>query len=257
MKTIMCHHHANYSFTIGLLVLAASLVWAPPVRGDELIQNGSFAAGMTGWKVAPKLDGWNPCASGAPSLTPPINDYAGILLYQDLNVTNTSLGTVTLTVGLEKIYGSSGRSVAVYLDYATTNLQVKRLMVLNPDNASFPDSTYTNLSVDISLPAEAAKVVRLLIGSLDSNNSFNLNLVGLSAPGLSSGPLPILTVTGTPPSEAVTAPASRSSPSARQAHCTVRSPSRKSARRSPPESARSNCHPDSRWPPAPCRSASP
>jgi hypothetical protein len=181
------------TLTISLLVLAASLVWTQPVRGVELIQNGSFAAGMTGWKVAPKLDGWNPCASGDPSLTPSINDYSGILFYQDLNVTNTSLKSVALTVGLKKNYGSSGSSVAVYLDYATTNLQVKRLMVLNPENASFPDSVYTNLNINVTLPAEASKVVRLLIGILDRNNSFNLNLVSLGATGLSSAPLPTLT----------------------------------------------------------------
>ena len=192
MNTSKLYHDTRFTINISLLVLAASLAWAPSVRGDELIQNGSFIAGMAGWKVAPKLDGWNPCASGEPTLTPPINDYSGILLYQDINVTNASPGPVTLTIGLEKIYSSSGRSVAVYLDYATTNLQVKRLMVLNPDNASFPNSTYTNLSVEISLPAEAAKVVRLLIGSLDRNNSFNLNLVSLSAPGRSSGLLPVL-----------------------------------------------------------------
>jgi hypothetical protein len=193
MGTLKYCRHARLTFTIGLLVLAASLAWTQSVRGVELIQNGSFAAGMTGWKVAPKLAGWNPCASGDPSLTPSINDYAGILFYQDLNVTNTSLSSVALTLGLKKNYGSSGKSVAVYLDYATTNLQVKRLMVFNPENASFPDSVYTNMNIDVSLPTEASKVVRLLIGSQDSNNSFNLNLVSLSATGLSSAPLPTLT----------------------------------------------------------------
>ena len=158
-----------------------------------MIQNGTFAGGMTGWKVAPKLAGWDPCASGDPSLSPSDYSYAGILFYQDFNATNTSPGSVALTVGLKKNYGSSGNSVAVYLDYATTNLQVKRLMVLNPENASFTDSVYTNLSADISLPAEASKVVRLLVGIMDRNSSFNLNLASLSATGLSAAPLPSLT----------------------------------------------------------------
>ena len=183
------------ALTIALLALAASLVWTPPVRGVELIQNGSFAAGMTGWKMAPKLASWNPYATNdmSASLSPSDFSYAGILFYQDLNVTNASPGSVALTVGLKKNYGSSGNSVAVYLDYATTNLQVKRLMVLNPDNASFTDPGYTNLNVDITLPAEASKVVRLLIGILDRNSSFNLNLVSLGATGLSAAPLPALT----------------------------------------------------------------
>ena len=184
------------TLTIGLLVLAASLAWTQPVRGVELIENGSFATGMTGWKVAPKLAGWNPYATNdaSVSLSPSDYSYAGILFYQDLNVTNASLASVALTVGLEKNYGSSGNSVAVYLDYATTNLQVKRLMVLNPENASFPDSVYTNLSANISLPAEASKVVRLLVSILDRNSSFNLNLASLSASGLSAAPLPTLTL---------------------------------------------------------------
>jgi hypothetical protein len=193
IETLKRCRHSRFTFNIGLLVLAASLAGTQPVRGIELIQNGSFAAGMTGWKVAPKLAGWNPCASGVPNLSPSDYSYTGILFYQDLNVTNTSLSSVALTVGLTKIYGSSGNSFAVYLDYATTNLQVKRLMVLNPGNASLPDSLYTNLSIGVSLPAEASKVVRLLIGISDRNNSFNLNLVSLNATGLSPSPLPTLT----------------------------------------------------------------
>ena len=97
------------TLTIGLLVLAASLAWTQPVRGVELIQNGSFAAGTDGWKVAPKLAGWNPYATNdaSVSLSPSDYSYAGILFYQDLNVTNASLASVALTVGLKKNYGSS------------------------------------------------------------------------------------------------------------------------------------------------------
>jgi hypothetical protein len=177
-------------FILSLLASAVSLVWTQRVSGAELIQNGSFAAGMTNWKVAPKLAGWNPTSTGVASLSPTTYGYSGILFYQDLNVTNTSSGTLSLSVGLKKSYASGATSVAIYLDYATVDLQIKRLTAFTPENAALPDAVFTNLSVTVSLPAEATKVVRLLIGVLDPNNSFEINRVSLSAAGLSLGPVP-------------------------------------------------------------------
>jgi len=193
MRTPNYSRYAAQGIISSMLILIGSLMTSQAVRAAELIQNGTFDGGMTGWKVAPKLNGWDPCSSSTtPSLSPTIFGYSGVLFYQDLNVANVSLRSLDLTVGIKKLYASEVSSFAVYLDYATSSLQIKRIMALCPANASLPDSIYTNINISVAIPGDATKLVRLLIGVLDGNNGFNLNEVSLTAAGLVPGPLPTI-----------------------------------------------------------------
>jgi hypothetical protein len=182
--------HCHLAVRPALAVLAAGLLFQGLSSATELIQNGAFTAGMAGWKVAPSLQGWNPYASGTVALYPTSYGYSGLVLYQNLNVSNVNGKTLTLSLGLQKIMGGSGKSLAVYLDYATAVPQVKRMLVLNPDDSALPMS-FTNISATITLPAEALKLVRLVVAKLDYGQ-FNANLISLTATGLTAGVLPSL-----------------------------------------------------------------
>ena len=186
--TAIPHHSAARH---ALAVLAAGLLFQGLCGATELIQNGSFSAGIAGWKVPPSLEGWNPYASGTVALYPPSYGYSGLVLYQNLNVTNVSGKTLTLSLGLQEVMGGSGKSLGVYLDYVTASSQVKRTLVLSPDDAVLPMS-FTNVTAAVTLPAEAVKLVRLVVAKLDFGQ-FNANLISLTGTGLTPGAVPALT----------------------------------------------------------------
>jgi major membrane immunogen (membrane-anchored lipoprotein) len=181
--------HRAASLT-ALAALVAGLLSKDVSGATELIQNGSFSAGMAGWKVAPSLAGWNPCSGSTVALYPPAYGYSGLVLYQNLNVPSVSGQTLTLSLGLQMVMGTSGKTIAVYLDYATASSQVKRSLVLNPDDSVFPTG-FTNVSTTVTLPAEAAKLVRLVVAKMDMGQ-FNANLISLTSTGLTPGPVPVL-----------------------------------------------------------------
>jgi len=164
----------------------------PPV---ELLRNGSFAGGMDGWKVNPALPGWNPWFSGEVALHPPSYSFNGMLFYQNLNVAGVSGKTLTVSLSLQNAYALAGNAIAVDLDYATAGGQIKRLEVLNPDNASVP-MVYSNVTADFTLPAEASKVVRLSIVK-KNNGQFSTTNVSLAGVGLTAGNVPVITSTST------------------------------------------------------------
>ena len=175
---------------VALTALATGLLGSQPARAAELLQNGSFALGMTGWKTAPALGDFNPYSAGVVALHPSTYGYSGLILYQNLNVTNVSGQTLTLSASLQTFGAGAGRTVAVYLDYVTASSQVKRILALNPDNSLFSMS-YTAVTNDIALPDEAVKLVRLVVSTLDSGQ-FNANQFSLSGTGLTPGALPTL-----------------------------------------------------------------
>ena len=175
------------------MALAAGFLGLQKAGAAELLQNGSFAQGMTGWKTAPKLGDWSPFSDGAVVLYPSTYGYSGPILYQNLNVPNVSGRSLTLSARLVSVYPSSGRTVAVYLDYATTGSQIKRILALNPDNSLF-SLGYTTVTTNITMPAEAAKLVRLVVGTLDGSQ-FAANLFSLTGSGVSPGALPTLAST--------------------------------------------------------------
>ena len=114
-----------------LLLLAAARVPA-----GELVQNGSFTSGLTGWKIPEALGTWNPLqVTGWVSLLPPDSAYSGVVLYQNLNVSGASGLGLTFAVSVQKAYGSSGATLSFCVDYATGGGQTKRLVMLNPADA--------------------------------------------------------------------------------------------------------------------------
>ena len=148
--------------------MAAGLLSSQTAQAAELVQNGSFTLGMTGWKTAPAHGDWNPYPAGAVALYLPTYGYPGPILYQNLNVANVGGQTLALSASLQAVYPSSGKTVAVYLDYATASSQIKRILALNPDNSQF-SSGYATASTNVTLPAEATKLVRLVVGTLDGS----------------------------------------------------------------------------------------
>lgn len=177
-------------FLAALTALAVGLLGLQKVQAVELLQNGSFTLGMAGWKTAPKSGDWSPLSDGAVVLYPPTGGYWGPVLYQNLNVSNVGGKTLTLAARLVSVYPCTGRTVAVYLDYATASSQTKRILALNPDDAQF-SLGYTMVSTNITMPGEAVKLVRLVVGTLDSSQ-FAANLFSLTGSGVSSGALPTL-----------------------------------------------------------------
>ena len=193
MNTVLCpqYHCRHISLLQRLFCLGSLLVLALRLPAAELLRNGSFAGGLNAWKINPALSDWSPWQSGAVSLHPPGYGFTGIVLYQNLNVPSVAGKTLTVTASLQKAYAPSGRTVAVYVDYATAAGQIKRLTVLNPDNAWF-QSDYTNMTADFTLPAEAAKLVRLSLAKLISGD-FSTTNVSLSGSGLTAGNVPAIT----------------------------------------------------------------
>jgi hypothetical protein len=89
------------------IALAAGLLGSQKAQAAELVQNGSFALGMAGWKTAPKLGDWNPLSAGAVALYPSTYGYSGPILYQNLNVPNVGGQTLALSARLQAVYPST------------------------------------------------------------------------------------------------------------------------------------------------------
>jgi hypothetical protein len=171
------------------LLISLALLPAAWLSAGELIQNGSFGGGFDGWKVPEALGAWNPLpGTGWVSLQPSDSRYSGVVLYQNLNVSGASGLGLAFAVGVKKAYGSSGSTLSFCVDYATAGAQIKRLLLLSPADAAITNGVATNLSATVTLPAEAAKLVRLVVlksgyGSFQANN-FSLTASGAGAGGV-------------------------------------------------------------------------
>ena len=172
-----------------LLLLLAT----PGASAGELIQNGSFTSGLSGWKTPEALGTWNPLqGTGWVSLLPSDSAYSGVVLYQNLNVSGASGLGLTFAVSVQKAYGSWDATLSFCVDYATAGGQTKRVVMLNPADAGITNGVVTNLSATVTLPAEAAKLLRLAVVK-NGSGSFQADNFSLTTSGATAGAVPQIT----------------------------------------------------------------
>ncbi len=181
---------------LGLALIAGT---SARLAATELLTNGDFSAGLADWKLSSRLAGWSPLQD-VPS-TPPISlhpegmalsGFQGVMLYQNLNITGVSGRTVTFSLDLLKSYAPPGHTLAFYLDCQLTNGTVTRVSALSPDNDLLPSFSTTNLSVTVTLPDGAARLVRLAVAK-QGYGEFNVGNFSLTATGVSVAPTPVIT----------------------------------------------------------------
>lgn len=125
-------------------------------------------------------------------LHPPAYSYQGTVVYQNLNVTVAGGASAALSVKLKKSYAPTGKSLSFELDYITAGGQANRIGLLAPDNDGIAD--WTTQSATVSLPADASKVVRLIVKK-QGYGDFLMDDVSLSIAGTAE-PVPVITSAG-------------------------------------------------------------
>ena len=189
--------------SLGMAPLALALALIAGTRerlaAAELLTNGNFSAGLAGWKLSSRLAGWSPLQDIVD--TPPISlhpeemalsDFQGVMLYQNLNVTGVAGRIVTLSLDVQKLGEPSGHTLAFYLDCQLTNGTVTRVSALSPDNDLLPSFSTTNLSVTVTLPDGAARLMRLAVAK-QGYGEFNVGKFSLTATGVTVAPAPVIT----------------------------------------------------------------
>jgi hypothetical protein len=184
-----------YFAAAAVLVCAAACAYGGTV---EVVQNGSFESGLTGWTVARDVSAWPVLQSdGANSYVSlhPSMGFRGPLLWQSLNVTGISGATVKVSMGLTWMYDSMtcGQSIAVYLDYVTTAGETRSLKVINPKDCEI--SYYGNpVLADVTLPGDAAKLTKVCIARVDQwGQAFGDNVSVLVPDTATVGSVPRIT----------------------------------------------------------------
>jgi hypothetical protein len=178
---------ADRACVLGLL-LAATMA----TSAEEVISNGNFSSGLAHWRMHPSLASWNPLSEGAVLLHPPSWSYQGTVVYQNLNVTVEGGASAVLSVRLKKYYAPTGKSLSFELDYITTSGQANRIGLLSPDNDGIDD--WGTQTATVSLPADASKVVRLVVNK-QGYGEFLMDDVSLSIAG-TARPVPVITSAG-------------------------------------------------------------
>lgn len=180
---------------LGFFLAAASLQAATV----EMAQNGSFDGGLAGWKVTAKIPNWNPVATESGNgnayadLHPLTSGYSGNIIYQNLNVTGVSGKTLTVSMRVQKMYSPPNVStLAVYVDYKTTGGQFLRVKLLNPNNDGLTSGAWASTNGSVTLPGNAAKVVRLLINK-EADGQLWVDDISLTAADVTVLPLPVIT----------------------------------------------------------------
>jgi len=167
-----------------------------PVLPVNVIRNGDFNNGLDNWNVNPKLpQNWNPLNSGGVNLHPPLFDFRGVILYQNVNVPDIGGRTFNLSLNLTKLgTPPSGNSTAVWVFYVDTANVTQRIRILNPDNASI--STNSLVSGNITFPAAARKLVKVELVK-ENSGEFVVDNVSFASFGVIPGLVPIVSmVTG-------------------------------------------------------------
>ncbi len=172
----------------GVAIACAALI---STTAAELLQNGNFSSGIAHWRTSPRLGSWNPQLNPGFPLNPNQYDYKGILVYQNLSVPGVSGKTLTLGVTLDSTYAFDSKSVAVQLDYALADGQVKRLTAWNPDGSSITEGT-SSYNTTVVMPSEAVRLVRLAVSRIGENGYLVLHGISLAGTGLTPGALPAI-----------------------------------------------------------------
>lgn len=174
--------------TVAIAFGCAALLTA---NATELVRNGDFSAGLSGWQISSRVGNYNPQPNPGVSLTPQPYNYKGVLIYQNLAVPGVSGKTLNLSLTLACTYSYDGKPLAVQLDYAMADGQVKRLTAWNPDNTSISEGT-NQYTASVVMPAEAVKLVRLVVSRTAESGDYSLHRISLDGTGLTAGMVPAL-----------------------------------------------------------------
>jgi hypothetical protein len=157
----------------------------------ELVRNGDFSAGLASWRISSRVGDYNPQPNPGVSLTPQPYNYKGVLIYQNLNVQGVSGKTLNLSLTLACTYTYDGKPLAVQLDYAVADGQVKRLTAWNPDSTAIVEGA-NQYTASVVMPAEAVRLVRLVVSRTAENGDYSLHRISLDRTGLTPGIVPAL-----------------------------------------------------------------
>lgn len=151
---------------IALLLFTASHI--PAVAHTSVSRNGSFSDGLSEWEVNSEFGDWNPLtADAAAKLYPPRESFKGVVLYQNVNVTDVSGKSFLAYLWLRKVRAWGGRTVAAYVDYLDTSGHLQRIKALNPENDSIVYQEWTPFSSTFSFPANASRLVKFSLAKED------------------------------------------------------------------------------------------
>ncbi len=160
----------------------------------QVIRNGSFEEGMTGWTVSPDLYPWNPLLSSGgnqyASLTPPDWSHTGLVLFQNMNVTQVAGKTATVSVKIQSGGSGPGAAIAVWLEYVDTASKVRRARVFGVENPTSPG--WFTRQVDYAIPADAVKLTKFGLVREDYGD-FQVDDVSMLIPDAVAGPVPAIT----------------------------------------------------------------
>jgi hypothetical protein len=182
----------SYTFALNS---SRSLVANFATTGTELLQNGSFAAGLNYWNLDPTLGDWSPLNGTELSLHPTFTGYSGDLVYQPLNVTGAANKTVVAKLDLRKVFAPAGLStIAVYVEYVDTSDVLHHVKAFDAANDSITDvaGNWTTVQGIVVLPANARKITRLSIAK-QTNGQFIGDNASLTALTLTPGAVPQVT----------------------------------------------------------------
>ncbi len=192
----------GYSFNIRTFPTHSGSMHQGSITGtvavNNLIVNGSFNGNLNGWFVNPALQTdtppWTPLladGSGV-SLHPAIYSFNGMILYQNLNLTNVADKTLSLSIKLSNpnAYAyTTGNTVAVWLTYVDGSGSLVRTKELNPANSSITAGTVVTGSFDV--PTGVQKIVKIELVK-ENSGDFNADDVVLWADGITVGATPVL-----------------------------------------------------------------
>ncbi|MEJ5297903.1 MAG: Ig-like domain-containing protein [Armatimonadota bacterium] len=186
--------------TLLVLAVALALSGATVAYGQtQVIRNGSFEAGMDGWMVSPDLFPWNPLQSADDNrfvtLTPPNWSYTGLVLFQNMNVTNVAGKTAVVAVDIQSGGSGPGASIAVWLEYVDPMGKIRRARVFGVENP--PSPGWITRQVNYDIPSDAVKIIRFGLVREDYGD-FQIDNVSMLIPGVTVGTVPAITAV-TPP----------------------------------------------------------
>ncbi|NOY67944.1 MAG: hypothetical protein GXP53_00400 [Deltaproteobacteria bacterium] len=195
------NRHITTLFSI-ILIVAAFFFMPVSAQAVETIQNGDFSSGIDYWTIDEAIpSAWNPVISGTVHLTPPVENYTGSVIYQNMNVTGIANVTFNLSIDLIKSASSNGgNTVSVYAVYVDTSGKSHNIEIINPDDSTIgvsqvpPDTpTLVTKTTTITFPADAQKLVMISIDKDDAYGDFYVDNISFSADGISTGNVPLIT----------------------------------------------------------------